>query len=189
MPEPIDFSTVRLATPRLVLRPLETTDAPALFALFSDPVVMRYWSRSPWTAMQEAERFVAEEQAATKAGRYLRLALVPAQGGALVGSCALFNFFAPCQRAEVGYALARSAWGQGLWHEAATALIDFAFGPLQLRRIEADIDPRNTASAASLERLGFLREGLLRERWVVDGEVSDSALYGLLQRDWSARRG
>jgi RimJ/RimL family protein N-acetyltransferase len=55
-----------------------------------------------------------------------------------------------------------------------------------LHRIEADIDPRNTASARCLERLGFVKEGLLRERWIVEGEVSDSAIYGLLQPDWAS---
>lgn len=58
--------------------------------------------------------------------------------------------------------------------------------PDRLNRIEADIDPRNLGSAASLECLGFVREGHLRERWVVDGEVSDSWLHGLLRRDWKA---
>jgi RimJ/RimL family protein N-acetyltransferase len=68
-------------------------------------------------------------------------------------------------------------------YEAASALVEHAFGTLELRRIEADIDPRNVASARLLERLGFVREGLLRERWMVGDEVSDSALYGLLDRD------
>ena len=67
--------------------------------------------------------------------------------------------------------------------EAGSALIEHAFGTLNLHRIEADIDPRNVASARLLERLGFVREGLLRDRWIVGGEVSDSALYGLLERD------
>ena len=58
---------------------------------------------------------------------------------------------------------------------------------LALNRVEADIDPRNAASANTLERLGFQNEGLLRERWVVDGEVSDSGIYGLLRLDWLAR--
>ena len=79
------------------------------------------------------------------------------------------------------------AWGQGLMHEALTALLDHGFGTWNLNRVEADIDPRNRASARTLERLGFCREGLLRERWIVGGEVCDSALYGLLQRDWLAR--
>ena len=54
-------------------------------------------------------------------------------------------------------------------------------------RLEADIDPRNVASARSLVRLGFRQEGHLRERWVVNGEVSDTDLYGLLRIDWAAR--
>ena len=73
--------------------------------------------------------------------------------------------------------------------EALQALLAFAFTDLDLHRLEADIDPRNAASKAALVRLGFQEEGLLRERWIVGDEVSDSALYGLLQRDWVARGG
>ena len=69
-------------------------------------------------------------------------------------------------------------------HEALRALLDFGFGELDLNRIEADIDPRNGASARTLERLGFTKEGYLRERWIVGDEVSDTALYGLLRREW-----
>ena len=72
--------------------------------------------------------------------------------------------------------------------EALSCLIAYAFGELNLNRIEADIDPRNVPSAQILERLGFRREGHLRERWIVAGEVSDTALYGLLQREWSQRQ-
>ena len=82
-----------------------------------------------------------------------------------------------------GGAMARSAWGHGYAQEAGRAVISHAFDVLGLNRIEAEIDPRNEASARVLERLGLRREGLLRERWIVAGEVSDSALYGLLARD------
>jgi RimJ/RimL family protein N-acetyltransferase len=68
--------------------------------------------------------------------------------------------------------------------EALGALLDFGFGELDLNRIEADIDPRNGASARTLERLGFKKEGYLRERWIVGEEVSDTAIYGLLRREW-----
>lgn len=89
------------------------------------------------------------------------------------------------RRAEIGYALARAHWGHGYMGEALQALPGFAFTDLDLHRLEADIDPRNAASAAALARLGFIQEGLLRERWIVAGEISDSALYGLLRRDWT----
>ena len=72
--------------------------------------------------------------------------------------------------------------------EALVLLLDFAFGELRLRRIEADVDPLNAASVRTLERLGFQREGLLRERWFVGGVPQDSYFYGLLQREWDAVR-
>ena len=72
-------------------------------------------------------------------------------------------------------------------HQALQALLQYAFETLNLNRLEADIDPRNQASARTLERLGFQKEGHLRERWIVNDEISDTDLYGLLRREWQAR--
>ena len=83
--------------------------------------------------------------------------------------------------------MASHAWGKAYMDEALRALLNYGFGELKLNRVEADIDPRNEASARSLERLGFRKEGYLRERWIVGDEVSDTALYGLLHRDWHWR--
>ena len=104
----------------------------------------------------------------------------------MMGHLSLFNFSEQSGRAEIGYGLARRHWGLGYMHEALIAVVDYAFGPMDLRRLEADIDPRNHASLRALERLGFAREGLLRERWQVGHEISDSALLGLLAREWRA---
>jgi RimJ/RimL family protein N-acetyltransferase len=70
-------------------------------------------------------------------------------------------------------------------HEALTAFIGYGFAALDLNRLEADTDPRNERSMRLLERLGFAKEGHFRERWIVGGEVSDAAMYGLLRRDWA----
>jgi ribosomal-protein-alanine N-acetyltransferase len=176
-----------LTTPRLVLRPLRDSDAEALFAVFSDPAVMRYWSTPPWVDLAQARRKIADDAAGHAAGEHLALGIVRRDDGRLIGRCTLFDRSPGCRRAQVGYGLAASAWGRGFATEAVTALLDHGFGALDLNRVEADIDPRNTASARTLERLGFRREGVLRERWIVDGEVSDSAIYGLLRREWVAR--
>ena len=101
---------------------------------------------------------------------------------------AVFNFNEQSGRADLGYGLARRHWGQGYMHEALVAVIGYAFGPLGLRRLEADIDPRNEGSLRALDRLGFAREGLLRERWQVVDEISDSVLMGLLAREWRPPR-
>jgi RimJ/RimL family protein N-acetyltransferase len=47
------------------------------------------------------------------------------------------------------------------------------------------VDPRNEASWRALERLGFRREGYLRERWIVGGEVQDALIYGLIRSEWT----
>ena len=178
-----------LTTPRLLLRPLEPGDAQALFAVFSDPAVMRYWSTVPWPDLDHAHRRIADDAAGPAAGEHVALGIVRRDDGRLIGRCTLFDRWPGCRRAQVGYGLAAPAWGQGFATEAVSALLDHGFDALDLNRVEADIDPRNAASARTLERLGFSREGLLRERWIVNGEISDSAIYGLLKREWAARRG
>ena len=181
------FDQLTLDTPRLHLRPLAAADADALFRMHADPQVMRYWSTPPWAGIEQAEAMIEADRETLPAGRHLRLALTLRSGGdALVGTVSLFSFHEASRRAEIGYVLARELWGGGLMHEALTALVSHAFGPLNLNRLEADIDPRNTASAKSLARLGFVQEGFLRERWIVGEEVSDTALFGLLSREWNA---
>jgi RimJ/RimL family protein N-acetyltransferase len=73
--------------------------------------------------------------------------------------------------------------------EALEAMIGCAFSTMRLRRLEAEVDTRNLASARLLQRLGFAREGLLRQRWVAKGEVKDVEIYGLLRSEWPARGG
>lgn len=171
---------------RVVLRPLADADVDDLCSIFGDPEVMRYWSGSPWSGREEAERMLAADREAIAAGGAIRLGLSLCDGGRVVGTVSLFNRSESNRRAEIGYALARSMWGRGLMHEALVQWLGWAFGPLGLHRLEADVDPANLASRRSLERLGFRQEGLLRERWIVDGVVSDSVLYGLLAREWKA---
>ncbi len=183
-----NFDLVTLRTDRLLLRPLREADAPAIFAIRSDPKIMRYASSLPLTSPDQAEAFVSREMAAMAASESLRLGLHRIEDDALIGTCILFHLNSQCRRAEIGYELRHDAWGHGYMHEALVALLQFGFTDLALNRIEADIDPRNEASARSLERLGFTREGLLRQRWIVDGEVSDSALYGLLLSDWKIQQ-
>ena len=175
-----------ITTERLLLRETSDQDADAVFEMESDPVAMRYWSRPPMQDVAEARAAVERAKGffATRVG--LRWSITRNGDGLVLGHVGVFNFHEPSDRADIGYGLVRRHWGQGYMHEALVAVVDYAFGPLALRRLEADIDPRNLASVRALERLGFEREGLLRERWQVADEVSDSVLMGLLARDWRA---
>lgn len=178
-------SPITLHTDRLVLRPLDVDDAAALFAMHADPEFMRYWSATPWTSIDQARVMIERDRVEIAAGLHLRLGVHRRNAPGLIGTVSLFQFNQACRRAEVGYGIARPFWRQGYMAEAVAALVMHAFATLGLNRLEADVDPRNLGSVRGLEKLGFVREGYLRERWIVGGEVSDTALYGLLAREWS----
>jgi ribosomal-protein-alanine N-acetyltransferase len=175
------FPTLRGA--RVRLRGPRTDDAEALFALFSDPAVMRYWSRVPMAARGEADGWIAERHDAFAQRNMLDWVSVD-EFDRVIGTCALFRFDPRQRRAELGYALRSDLWGQGYAGEAVALVLDWGFRTLGLHRIEADIDARNAASRALLLRLGFARVELLRPRFFVGEVVSESEVFGLLAEDW-----
>jgi RimJ/RimL family protein N-acetyltransferase len=171
---------------RVFLRRISEADVDALFAIFSDPQVMRYWSTPPLADMDAARKLLSEILEGYRQNALLKWGIVRRTDNALIGTCTVFNLSLDNGRAEIGYALARAYWGNGYMHESLQALLGHAFGALNLRRLEADVDPRNAGSIRTLKRLGFRREGLLRERWHVNGEIQDAFFYGLLRREWEA---
>lgn len=181
MPQESFFPVIE--TERLTLRSLVADDAERLLAIFSDPEVMRYWNTTPWSTVEDAFDFIHRSSASMQRNEGLTLGIYVKASGKLVGKCMLFSYEQESKRAELGFGLGRNAWSKGYIQEAGEALIQYGFETLGLRRIEAEIDPNNHASAKALEKLGFTREGLLRQRWEINGIVSDSALYGRLVSD------
>ncbi|ELO1774529.1 GNAT family N-acetyltransferase [Vibrio fluvialis] len=174
--------TTKIETERLILRALAEDDARDLFGIFSDHDVMKYWNSSPWVSIDEARLFIANSVQAINSNTEVTLGIYLKSTGQLLGKIMLFNYAKESRRAEIGFGVSRNFWGKGIVLEAGTALIEYAFKNLQLRRIEAEIDPDNISSGKALERLGFVKEGFLRQRWEVNGIVSDSAIYGLLAK-------
>jgi RimJ/RimL family protein N-acetyltransferase len=169
---------------RVSLRWLTNDDVDALYRIFGHPEVMRYWSTPPLADRAAAIELLNEIHEAFQSQSMLKWGVARRLDDAVIGTTTLYNLDFSNRRAEMGYALGREHWGQGYMNEALQALLAYAFETLDLRRIEADVDPRNTASIQTLERLGFQREGYLRERWEVDGEIQDALFYGLLRPEW-----
>jgi RimJ/RimL family protein N-acetyltransferase len=176
----------RIETPRLKIRLVEAADLPSVLAINADDAVTRYLPYETWTGDADAQAWfdrALQRLAAREAGQFV---IVQRDSGRVIGTCLLFHFDEASARAEIGYVLAQESWGAGYMLEAMKAFVAFAFGQVGLRRLEAEIDPRNLSSAGLLARLGFVEEGLLRQRWDLKGEVTDSRLYGLLRAEWSA---
>jgi [ribosomal protein S5]-alanine N-acetyltransferase len=173
-----------ITTQRLLLRWISENDIDSLFEVFSDPQVMRYWSTPPYTNREDAVQLQRDIAAGNENNTMIKWGLALRDSDRLIGTTTLFNLSLENGRAELGYAMGRAHWGKGYMNEALQALLFHAFEVMNLRRLEADVDPRNTASIRTLERLGFQKEGYLRERWHVNGEIQDAIFYGLLRREW-----
>ncbi len=174
-----------LEATRLRLRPYLDSDTTALFALYSDPKVTRYWSHPAWTDPAQATLYLSLRK--NEPGSTVQAwAIADKQSNVLMGALTFFSISGPNARTEIGYSLMSHLHGQGFAFEALSTALQYGFDVLHLCRIEADVDPRNVASIKLLEKLHFKREGLLRQRWRVNGEVCDSALYGLLKEDYRA---
>ena len=173
-----------ITTPRVVLRWISEDDIDSLYEIFSNPQVMRYWSTAQLPDREAAADLQREIADGNESNTMLKWGLALRDSNTVIGTTTLFNLNLDNGRAELGYAMGRAYWGKGYMNEALQALVSHAFDVMELRRLEADVDPRNAASIRTLERLGFQREGFLRERWHVNGEIQDALFYGLLRREW-----
>ena len=134
----------------------------------------------------DAEKLLSSVRSHFREKTLFEWGLVRREDDLVIGTCTLAHLDAANRRAELGFALGSNHWGNGYMGEALGALLAFSFDELSLHRLEADVDPRNDASIRLLEKLGFQREGHLRERWLVNGVVADTLFYGLLQREWQS---
>jgi ribosomal-protein-alanine N-acetyltransferase len=174
---------------RLQVRLLAEADLPALFEVNGDDEVTRFLPYATWRSMADAHAWYKRMQGIQATGLALQFAVLEKLTGKAVGTCLIFRFDEGSSRAELGFVLGRAHWGKGYMREALVALIDWGFASQVLRRLEAEIDPRNESSRGLAQRLGFVREGILRQKWVDNGVTKDVEVYGLLRHEWPGKKG
>lgn len=181
MPE-INFDPFpRLHTSRLLLRKLETTDAPAIFFLRSDEQVLRYIGREPAQTTEEALSFIRSIDSAVAANQSVLWGICLQDDPAkVIGTICLWNLQPQNHRAEIGFVLHPDWWRKGLMKEAILAVINYGFDTMLLHSIEARLDPANTACAAVLQATGFICEGHFRESFYFRGVYCDSHVYSII---------
>ena len=188
-----------LRTERLVLRPIEAADAADVYEYQRLPEVIRYlpWpERDPTEGFEHTAKRAAGRVLAADADFFVFAATLPGTLSTddpardrVIGDFMVRVSSVQHARLELGWVLHPDFQGRGYAREAAGAVLDFVFETLDPHRVEAFLDARNAASAALCERLGMRREATLLEEEYNDGEWQDTAVYGVLRREWAARRG
>lgn len=178
----------QLTTARLYLRRFQQADSEPLLAIRNDPEVARYQSWS--TSSREGIKGFIESQQQVEpgmTGQWFQFAVTLQESGTLIGDCGLHVLAEDARLAEIGYTFGRAFQGQGYATEAVWAMLDYAFGVLELHRISAICDVRNGGSIRVLERLGFRREGHTLQAFWNRGTWVDEYLYALLRDEWLYR--
>jgi ribosomal-protein-alanine N-acetyltransferase len=173
-----------IQTKRLLLRQTDPADALAALDIYSDDTTMEFWSKEPVRALAEAELLIQEDIKWAASESTCNWAIALPDSNQYIGKISLFQISEQNRRAEIGYLLGRKHWGKGYMTEALSAVLPCAFDELNLHRIEVDTDPENTPSLALLNKFGFVREGLFKDRWFVHGIWHDSVMLALLEKDY-----
>lgn len=169
-----------LANDRVVLRELRMSDAASLYRVARCPEVARYtWPAPP--EIEDFERFIEWTWGARAAGKYVGFGMVPRGGAEVAGLFELRQMQPGFFRGELGFFVDPSAWGTGLFSEAARLMLDFAFRVVGVRRIEARAATDNDRSNAALRRLGARKEGTLRAAFARDGKLMDQHLWAIVR--------
>ena len=174
-----------LQTRRLRLRPLVEADAPALHPMLADPELMTYSADGPLGTVDDVRIYLAEEAAPGNQRTWAITRTGDDRAIGWVSGSEADGDHTGDGVTEIGFILAREAWGRGIAREAVSAVIDHLFAQGR-KRVFADADTENTASILLLERLGFRRERLLRDEWETHLGLRDSLIYGLNAEHWEA---
>jgi ribosomal-protein-alanine N-acetyltransferase len=169
----------------LLLRYARPDDAPTLFALASNPEVTQFFSWGPYSHPKEAEAYIRSLSAKRAQGSMLEFVIVHHVSG-VIGVTGLSEFSLRDRRAVVGTWHGREWWGSGANRKSKALVLALAFRGLGLERVTAWCGTDNRRSQVALERLGFMREGVLRHWHLHSGEPKDVVAYGFLRSEWES---
>jgi ribosomal-protein-alanine N-acetyltransferase len=175
-----------LRTERLKLRRMTLDDAANMFVYASDRNVTRYTSWQPHRGIEDAQAQLARVVARYERGEVAGWGVEFRADGRFIGTAGYMRWDVDNRCAEVGYALSRAYWGQGLMTEALRAIVAFGFEQMQLNRIEAHCDADNIGSYRVMEKVGMQYEGTLRQRYLKDGAFIDVRHYSILRHEYEA---
>jgi len=171
-------------TERLVLRELVEDDAQYILNCFSNDEVLRYYGQKPLTSIEQVKHIIGnfsrsfEEKSGVKWGIELK------ETGTVIGTIGFQEWSLEHKRANISYALFPENWGKGYASEAIEQVISYCFQELGLERIGAVVFIENEASNNLLTKIGFQKEGVLKNYMYQNGVAHDTNIYSLLKNNY-----
>lgn len=176
-----------LETQRLKLRKFTLKDAKDVFAYASDPEVTRYTIFDFHTEKKQSLEFINSVLVRYGLGEPAPWAIWHKADKCVIGGCGFSHWDKEHGRGEVGYAIARNYWNQGLTTEAMQAVIRFGFERANMNRIEARCIPSHTPSQRVMQKVGLKFESLQRSHSYFKGGYQDLTLFVMLRPEYYAK--
>ena len=185
-----EFPTI--VTERLLLRKFASSDANAVYEIFSNDKVTEFYDLESFTSLDQATNFVNTRISLSEEGgkRGFRWAIcMKSAPDVVIGSCGFHALNTAFSSIEIGYELNESYWCKNLAFEAVDAMLNYCFAanfPFPINRITASTNLDSTRSIKLLTKLGFQEEGVLRQYGYWKNRFHDVRLFSLLRSEWKA---
>jgi N-acetyltransferase len=183
---PFDPRPTVLTGAHVLLEPLRLSHANDLLLAGGDDATWRYMARPALRSVEDAESMIRQALVETEAGREVAFAIVATTSGKVVGSTRFLDIQRPHRALEIGWTWIGAPWQRtSINTECKLLLLGHAFDMLGAHRVTLKTDARNERSQRAIERIGGVREGVLRRHRVCwDGFVRDTVYYGILDHEW-----
>lgn len=172
-----------LNTKRLDLVEITDEHLIDLYNLFSDEDVIRFYNLGKYTDLSDGQKFVNWYKTRYADGLAIRWGIALKGRSDIIGTVG-FNNYTAAHRANIGYDLQKSYWNKGYITEALQVIMDFGFTSLKVNRIEAEVMQGNISSERVLQKLGFTKEGILRQWMLWNDRYYDMTMYSLLKDEY-----
>ena len=169
-----------IETERLILRPMTSSDVPALNEWMPDKSIYTYWGKGPSKSEKNPELMFEKESKPTKS---FHLGIAEKGNNKVIGDIWIY-LIEHDRMAQVAVRLSKFVHGQGYGTESLSAITRFCFENTELKRLWTKVDVRNSASCRILEKCGYVKEGMIRQGRMVN-TWCDYYIYGILSSDYN----
>ncbi|MBF0312951.1 MAG: GNAT family N-acetyltransferase [Oligoflexia bacterium] len=172
-----------MSSSRLIMDQIVPEDLDSIFEIFGDEKVTEFTDFTTRESKEHAKKIVDYFIKCYHDKEQYRFAIREIDSKKLVGTLGLFSVSEINRMAEIGFELNQSYWRKGYMTEALSLFVNFYFYTLKGHRIEAVVTPGNDSSCVVLQKIGFVKEGVFRERDFFKNAFWDGIVFGILEKD------